>query len=63
MIHVLMGDQDDIDVWIQAIKGQVSPGEWKKFFIKKKFASGVDFPFSLFYKELMEAFPNAKVQF
>ena len=38
----------------------ISPEEWRK--IMDEFRGGVDYPVSLFYKELMEAYPEAKVQ-
>lgn len=39
----------------------MSTQDWREFFIKKNYVTGVDFPFSMFYKEILAAFPEAKV--
>ena len=36
-----------------------SSGEWREVLLGYK--AGVDYPISFYYKELMEAFPDAKV--
>ena len=40
---------------------QIPPEEWRQFFSERNFACGVDFPFSMHYKQLMKAYPDAKV--
>ena len=61
MIEVMSGDQEDLDIWMRAVDGDTTEEEWREFFRRKKFVTGLDFPLSLFYKELMAAFPEAKV--
>ena len=46
---------------MRAVDGDTAEEEWREFFGRKKFVTGCDFPLSLFYKELMAAFPEAKV--
>jgi len=61
MTDVLQGDQEDIDVWVDAMDGKMTPTKWHQYFKRKNYATGVDFPLARFYKELMVAFPSAKV--
>jgi len=61
MAEVLGGDQEDLDVWFKAVDGQMGEKQWREYFTRKNFVSTVDFPAALFYKELMAAFPEAKV--
>ena len=61
MIEAMSGDQEDLDIWMRAVDGDTTEEEWKDFFTRKAFVTGVDFPLCLFYKELMAAFPEAKV--
>jgi len=61
MMDVFAGDQEDVEVWIKAARGQMKPQDWKEYFGKKNYVTGVDFPFSLFYKDIMAAYPDAKV--
>jgi len=61
MMDILRGDQEDIDIWWDAAEGNVTKEKWQTYFSRKYCTTGVDFPFALFYKELMECFPNAKV--
>merc|ERR1719348_2024340 len=51
------------DHWKKAIEGDVSEKDWKEFIRLEGMSAGVDFPISIFYKELMEIYPNAKVLF
>lgn len=48
-----------VSFWNEACQGSKSPEEWQEFL--HGFRGGVDYPISLFYEELMEIFPNAKV--
>ena len=61
MFEVASGDQEDIDIWMRAMDGDTTEEEWREFFRRKRFVTGCDFPLTLFYKELMVAFPEAKV--
>ena len=61
-MHVVhhTGDQDAA-FWIKAADGKVTTQDWKAFMIPQGYRGAVDFPAAAFYKELMLAFPNAKV--
>jgi hypothetical protein len=48
---------DEVDTWVRAARGEKV--DWKAFM--SKWGSAVDFPSSLYYRELMEAFPDGKV--
>ena len=52
---------NDLDFWSEACHKQKSSKEWIEFFEGRGYRGGVDLPPSLFYKELMEFFPDAKV--
>lgn len=52
---------DDMEFWSEASQKQKSSKDWIEFFESRGYRAGVDFPPSLFYKELMEVFPDAKV--
>lgn len=47
----------DVDIWQMAAERKAM--DWETLFVD--FHSAVDWPVSLFYKELMEVYPNAKV--
>jgi len=49
--------------WTKAIKGELTDQEWKEFIRLEKISAGVDYPTSLFWKDLMRIYPNAKVLF
>jgi hypothetical protein len=55
MVNVLM-DLDEAHVWRRALDGE---GPWDEVF--DGFQATVDWPGSFFYKELIEAYPDAKV--
>lgn len=40
---------------------KASPEMFREFFQHRDFVAGVDFPFSVYFKSLLEAYPNAKV--
>ena len=61
MMDVFMGDQEDVEVWVKAARGEMKPQDWRNFFERKNYVTGVDFPFALFYKDIMAAYPEAKV--
>jgi hypothetical protein len=45
--------------WIRARRGEVTAGEFRRFF--RRYRATVDWPACEFYRELMTAFPHAKV--
>ena len=66
----------NLKFWPKAAAGEATEGEWKEFvkvgfcfhFIRNKILSkaerlsaGVDYPTSLFWKDLVKMYPNAKV--
>lgn len=51
--------KEDASFWIEVCDKKKKTEEWQKFL--EGFRGGVDLPCALFYKELMEVFPNAKV--
>jgi len=61
MKEVFIGDQEDVSIWIDAAQGNNSAEDWRRFFKKKGYVSGCDYPFSLFWKQIADAYPNAKV--
>ena len=61
MMEVFRGDQEDVDIWMDAIDGKVTPEDWKEYFEGKAYVAGVDFPFSLFWSDISAAYPDAKV--
>ncbi|MCH7663890.1 MAG: hypothetical protein IH859_08495 [Chloroflexi bacterium] len=46
-----------VKVWVAAVNGQ--PVDWQQLFTG--FEAAVDFPSSIYYQEMMQAFPHAKV--
>jgi len=56
-------DQSDRNVthWLKAVSGDLTDDEWKKFIKDERLSTGVDYPISLFWKDLMRIYPNAKV--
>jgi len=61
MMNVFLGDQEDINTWIKAERGEMTSEDWRGYFGKNNYACGVDFPFSFYYKDIMKAYPEAKV--
>jgi hypothetical protein len=55
MVNVL-ADLDQTQLWLRALEGD---GRWDEIF--SGFESTVDWPGGFFYKELVEAYPDAKV--
>merc|ERR1712071_504321 len=48
-------------LWLKAVKEKVTDDEWKQFIRDEGLSAGVDYPTSLFWKDLMRIYPNAKV--
>jgi len=51
------------DFFMRACKGEVTPQEWRDFVRSEGLSAGVDYPMSLFWRQLMDVFPDAKVLF
>ena len=65
MQDVVGGSREDQRFWLNLINGKILRqsrfAELRNFFGNKSFVAGVDYPICLFYKDLMKAFPAAKV--
>jgi len=62
MTDLLAGDQEDIDVTLRAMHGDMTSQNWRDYLLGKEYAAAVDFPMvGMFYKEIMKAFPDVKV--
>jgi len=61
MMDAMTGDQEDFDVWIKAVNGEMKSEHWRSFFQRKNYVTGVDYPVSAFWKDLMKVYPDAKV--
>jgi len=61
MFQLMFGEKVDVTFWDRAMKRKLSKREWKDFLEGRGFRGGVDYPISLYYKDLMEVFPDAKV--
>ena len=51
----------NISFWPKAVAGDVSEVEWRQFIKTERLSAGVDYPISLFWKDLVKIYPNAKV--
>jgi len=47
--------------WLKAGRGEVREEDWKIFIKSEGLSASVDYPMSLYWKDLMEMYPNAKV--
>jgi hypothetical protein len=47
--------------WVKAREGKLFEVAWKKFIKVTCLSAVVDYPMSLYWKDLMKMFPNAKV--
>ena len=55
-------DKEPPEFWIEAKNGGVLDKEkWKEFIEANSLSAGVDFPMSLYWKDLAKMYPNAKV--
>lgn len=57
----VMESHQDHHHWRKAILGQDNKEDWQEILGKQGYRAGVDYPVSLFYKEIMQAYPDAKV--
>ena len=51
----------DVPFWTEACAGLKKRDQWRDFFENRGYRGAVDFPVALFYKEIMAAYPEAKV--
>ena len=51
----------NISFWPKAAAGDVSEVEWRQFIKAERLSAGVDYPISLFWKDLVKIYTNAKV--
>jgi hypothetical protein len=61
MASVLENGKDH-QYWRRAILGQAVKEDWRNVLGEQGYRAGVDYPVSVFYKEILEAYPNAKVR-
>ena len=47
--------------WPKAIRGEATREEWRHFVRDERLSAGVDFPTALFWRDLLDIYPNAKV--
>ena len=50
-----------MDFWLAAVGGGVTDEQWRTFVRDERLSGGVDYPLSLFWKDLIRIYPNAKV--
>uniref|UniRef100_A0A0K2VCV2 Uncharacterized protein n=1 Tax=Lepeophtheirus salmonis TaxID=72036 RepID=A0A0K2VCV2_LEPSM len=61
LVFLMEGNSKDTEHWNKAISGKTTKEDWYTFFDKSGYRCAVDYPPSYFYKELFEAYPEAKV--
>jgi len=54
-------DKEGVDFWPKVAKGEALPEDWASFIKASRISAAVDFPMSLYWKDLLEMYPNAKV--
>ena len=51
----------NVTFWLKAVVGDVTDEEWRQFVKDERLSAGVDYPVSLFWRDLVRIYPNAKV--
>ena len=51
----------DHEFWHQASQGQLKDQDWREFIRASKLSASVDFPMSLYWRDLARLYPQAKV--
>jgi len=51
----------DVPFWNRVLSTKPTKEEWLNFFQRRGYRAGVDYPVAKFYKEIMDAYPKAKV--
>ena len=49
------------DFWARAARGQLSDQDWLDFIRASRLSASVDFPMSLYWRDLTRLYPEAKV--
>ena len=56
-----ISSKNDAAFWPKVAKGKASEEDWKNFIKSESLSAAVDYPMSLYWKDLMKIYPNAKV--
>ena len=54
-------DKDDPKFWTEASQGKLTEEKWREFIKSNKLSASVDYPMSLYWRDLAKMYPNAKV--
>ena len=57
----VLGDTNESDFWQRASIGQLSDEDWLEFIRASQLSASVDFPTSLYWRDLARLYPRAKV--
>ena len=49
------------EFWLRASRGELSDGDWLEFIRASRLSASVDFPLSLYWRDLARLYPRAKV--
>jgi len=60
MLRAVTGPNDP-KFWTKASKGEITDEDWREFMRTESLSASVDYPMSLYWKDLARIFPNAKV--
>ena len=60
MLRAFMGPNDD-QFWSRASRGELTDTDWKEFIRTERLSAEVDYPMSLYWRDLVRLYPNAKV--
>ena len=60
MIRTMIGKNEG-PFWAKMARGEILEEDWKEFIKNESLSAAVDFPMSLYWKDLMKMYPNAKV--
>ena len=60
MLRAFMGKNDGA-FWTKASRGELSDEDWREFIRTERLSGAVDFPMSLYWRDLARLYPNAKV--
>jgi len=51
----------DANFWLRGARGELLEEDWKQFIKAEGLSASVDYPMSLYWKDLLKMYPNAKV--
>merc|ERR1712106_385900 len=51
----------DANFWLRGARGELLEEDWKQFIKAEGLSASVDYPMSLYWKDLVKMYPNAKV--